>query len=106
MKETIIDWFLDRQLKIALGLGAICLAVIFIFDFRGFQAILSFLISLVFIFLGQKFYTRESTETWLIFSYSETIRKILGGVFLFIGWSIFLRNIFALAIASLFLKTI
>lgn len=104
MKENIISWFLDAQLKIALVFGVICVAVIFIFDFRGFQAFISFLTSLVFIFVGQKFYTGENTENWLKFSYSETIKKVSGGIFLLLGWSIFLRFVFALSLAVLISK--
>lgn len=104
MKESIIDWFLDRSFMIALILGIICLAVIFAFDFRGFQVFFYFLISLLFLFLGQKFFDTENADTWLKFSYSEILLKILGGVFLFTGWSVFLRSVLALAIASLLLK--
>lgn len=82
-------------------LGLICLSVIFIFDFRGFQALFIFLFSLIFAYCGQKLLTAETSENWLKFSYFDIIKNVSGGVFLFLSWMAFLRGVFALSIAAL-----
>lgn len=100
----MVDWFFDRQIRIALIIGSICLAIIFLLDFRGFQAIATFIVSLFLIFLGSKFYVLDTAENWFKFSYFDLIKKAVGGVLMFFGWVIFLRRILALAIASIILK--
>jgi hypothetical protein len=100
----VFDWFLDWQLKIVLILGVICSAIVFAFDFRGLQALISLLISLILIFGGSKIYAVETSENWINFSYSEIIKNVFGGALRIIGWTIFLRRVLALAIASLILK--
>jgi len=87
-----------------LAVGLVCLSIIFIFDFRGVQALFTFLFSLIFAFCGQKLMTVETTENWLKLSYSDIISNVSGGVFLLLGWTVFLRGVFALSIAALFLQ--
>jgi hypothetical protein len=102
----MFEWFLDWQLKIVLTLGVICVAIVFVSDFRGVQALIFFLISLILIFGGNKIYAAETSENWLKFSYTEIIKNIFAGALMLIGWMIFLRRVLALAIASLILKGI
>jgi hypothetical protein len=99
------DLFLNWQLKVMFVLGLVCLAVIFIFDFRGLPAVFTFVFSLIFAFCGQKLFAAETSENWLKFSYSDIIKNILGGVFLLLGWTVFLRGVFALSIAALLLQS-
>jgi hypothetical protein len=101
----MFEWFLDQQLKIALFIGSLCVSLVFVFDSRGVQTFVSFLISLVFIFIGSKLYANDTSENWIKFSISDSIRKMFGGALMLIGWIIFLRAVLALAIASSFLKT-
>ena len=100
----MIDRFLDWQLKIFLILGFISVSIVFLLDFRGFPALFLFLFALALIFTGQKLYSIETSENWLKFSYSETLKNIIGGVLMLIGWGVFLRGVLSLAIAALFLK--
>lgn len=102
----MIDWFFERQTKFALFIGIICISIISLFDFRGVQAIIFLFIALLLIFLGQKLYSTDTSENWIRFSYSDSIKKICGGVLIFVGWLIFLRQVLALAISSFFLKTL
>jgi len=104
MKDKLLDWFLESQLKIALLLGFICVLTIFLLDFRGLQALFSFLYSLLLIFAGHKLYSFESTENWLKFSYSSVLMSIIGGALMLIGWGAFLRNVLALAAAVVISK--
>jgi hypothetical protein len=104
MKENLLDWFLDRQLKFAVFLGLICILIIFLFDFRAPQAFFSFLFSLLLIFAGHKLYLIETTENWLKFSYARILKNIIGGALLLIGWGMFLRTVLALAIAVIISK--
>lgn len=100
----MLDWFLDWQIKIALIIGIVCIPLIFAFDFRGFQAIPFFFLGLVLIFCGNKLFANETAENWIKFSYFDSIKKIFGGVLMFFGWFILIRQVLALAIASIFLK--
>lgn len=102
----MFDWFIQYQVKLALIIGAICISIIFVFDFRGFQAIIFLIIALALMFWGQKAYSVDTSENWIKFSYSDSIKTICGSVLMFIGWLIFLRQVLALAISSLFLKTL
>ena len=86
-------------------LGLACLLITFIFDFQGFGAVGIFVVSLIFAFLGQKLFMAETSENWLKFSYLDIIKNVLGGLFLLIGWIVFLRTVFALSIAALLLKS-
>ena len=105
MKGNIIDWFLDRQSKIALVIGVVCIAATTLIDFRGFLQITSvFFLSLILIFAGQKLFSIQTSENWLKFSYGGILKNIFGGVIILFGWTIFLRGVFAFAIASMFLK--
>ena len=100
----MIDRFLDWQLKIFLIVGLICIVVVFLFDFRGVQAIVFYLFSATLIFEKKKIYQIETSENWLKLSYSGIFRNIFGGVLMLLGWGIFLRGVLAPAIASMFLK--
>jgi hypothetical protein len=82
-------------------LGFACLPGRFIFDFRGLQALFTFLFSLIFAFCGQKLLTAETSENWLKFSYFDIIKNVLSGVFLLLSRMVFLRGVFALSIAAL-----
>lgn len=101
----MITWFLDNQLKILLILGAVCTAIVFIFDFRGVRALLDFLLSIMLVFVGQKSYQDDTAENWLKFSYANTLMSVIGIIIIFWGWIIFLQGVLALAIASILLKT-
>lgn len=58
------DWFLERQTRIPLILGLACILLIAsVGDYRWPQAILVVFISLVFVFIGQKLYQADTTET-------------------------------------------
>ena len=100
----MISWFFDRQLKIVLILGIICLAIVFAFDFRGVQALLAFSVSLILIFSGCKLYEIDTSENWLKFSYTEIVKNSVGGALMMIGWWIFLSKVLALAIGSMILR--
>ena len=100
----MFEWFLERQLKIVLILGVICVAIIFAVDFRGLQALIILLVSSILILGGNKIYEVETSENWLKFSYFGIIKNIFGASLMVFGWSIFLRGVLALAIASLLLK--
>lgn len=102
----MINWFFERQIKLALFIGIICISIIFAFDFRGVQAIIFLFIALPLIFFGQKLYSVDTSENWIKFSYFDSIKAICGGVLMFIGWLIILRQVLALAISLLFLKTL
>lgn len=106
MKERLIDWFFDKQLKLAFFLGCVCLVVVFSFDSSALQVLLSFLFSLLLIFAGNRLYLTETSENWLRFSYLEILKNIIGTVFVLIGWMILLRRVLALAIALIISKTI
>ena len=84
--------------------GAICLILIFLLDFRGIQSLILFLFSAAIIFLGQKIFTGDTSENWLNFSYAEIAKNTLGGALILIGWIIFMRGVFAVAISALILK--
>lgn len=104
MKENLIDWFLNSQLKIIILLGWLAVVIIFFFDSRVFQALLSFLFSILLVFAGHKLYSIETAENWLKFSYLETLKSIFGGALMLIGWLIFFRRVLALAITSIILQ--
>jgi hypothetical protein len=96
--------FRDWQLKLHLTLGVICLIIIFIFDWRGINSAFAFVFSFLLVFVGQKLYEDDTTENWLKFSFGSTAKSVVGGALMFIGWILFLRQVLAIAIASLFLS--
>ena len=100
MRYSFIDW----QLKLHSTLGVICLIVIFIFAGRGISSAFAFVFSFLLVFVGQKLYEDDTTENWLKFSLGSLAKSAIGGVFMFIGWIMFLRQVLAVAIASLFLS--
>jgi hypothetical protein len=98
------DWFLERQTRIAFIFGLVCiLAIVAASDQRWPQAIASLAISLVFIFFAQRLYCSDTTENWLRLSYGEILKNVLSGVVMLIGWTIFLRLVFGLAIGAVLL---
>ena len=99
--NNLVDWFLDRQLKIAVLLGGVCVLIIFLLDFRVAQALLSSFFSLLLIFAGQKLYSVETSENWLRFSYLDTLKAVVGGSLMLLGWLMLLRRVLALAISVL-----
>jgi hypothetical protein len=96
-------WFVDWHLRIMLVLGAICLPIVFLLDYRGFQCLFGFFISFFLVFFGQKLYESDTSENWLEFSIFKSAQNVIGGILILFGWMIFLRGVFAIAIASLVL---
>jgi len=101
LKSSIESWLLDWQLRIFLLLSAICLPIIFAFDFRAIESSITTVISFVFIFFGSRFYQTDNSENWLHFSFFNSVKNVIGGVFILIGWAGFLRGVLAVALASL-----
>lgn len=92
------------NLPLFLILEAVSLTITAIFNFRALTSVLAAsMLPFFFIFFGQKLYIRNTTENWLSFSMSDSIRKIIGAILLIFGWLIFLDAVLASAIASLFL---
>lgn len=100
----MLNWFLNWQVRLAILIGSISVLLIFFFDFRGFQSLISFIISLILIYFGSKLYSNDTSENWIKFSYLDSVKQILGGVLMFFGWFLILRQVLALAIAAIFLK--
>ena len=105
MKDNLVDWFLDHQLKLAFILGFICLVVIFLTKFNVLHALIFFLFSMLFIFAGSKLYSTETSESWLKLSYFQILKSVIGGSFMLIGWALLVRGILVSAVAALILKT-
>lgn len=103
-KSIMFDLILDWQIKILLGLGVVCVPIVFLNESRGSQVLVFFLISLAISLVGLWLYTIETSINWLNFSYSEWIKNVIGVILIFVAWRIFLGEVLALAIASLTLK--
>lgn len=96
-----MTWFLERQVRIALTLGLVCILLV---DSRWPSAILAFCVSLPLILAGQRLFEVPDSTNWMRFSYAEILKNILGGVLTFFGWMIFLRLLLALAIGAILLR--
>ena len=105
MLSQLQDWFLTHQIKIAIGLGVISVAILFSLDSRGGLAALGlFLLSSLLIYIGGRAFQPDTSENWLRISYGSLIRNTIGGVSILFGWIILLRGPLAWAIGSLLLR--
>lgn len=96
--------FPSWHIKMFLILGIICLPVILFLDLPVISILFMFAFRFLLVFVGQLLYENETTQNWLEFSPFGTMKneKIFGGVLIFFGWSLFLRGVLAVAIASIF----
>lgn len=95
---------MNWQIKLLLLLGAICLSVIFLLDFRGLQSAIVFTISFLLVFFGHRLYEEDDGQSWLNFSVFDSARNVIGSILILAGWIGFLRGVLAVAIASLLLR--
>jgi len=100
----MVEWFIYWQTRILGFFGSVCVLILFLFDFRGFQSLLLFLVSIALILSGNQLFTGDTSENWLKISYAEMTKNTLGGVLMLFGWMIFLRGVFAVTMAALILK--
>ena len=99
------DWFLENQFKLGFGLGIVCVAIVFVLDARGPQAVLALAIALLMIYVGSRLFENDTSENWLSTSYGGLFRNVIGGVLMLTGWVLMLRGVIALAIASVLLRS-
>lgn len=105
MKEWIKDWFIENQTRVAIYLGLVCvLTIVAVGDYRWPMALVSWVFSLIFIFMAQRLYSGETSENWLRISYGEMLKNIFSGVLMLLGWTMFLRLVLGLAIGAAILK--
>ncbi|MEO5858039.1 MAG: hypothetical protein ABIR33_03730 [Pyrinomonadaceae bacterium] len=99
----MLDWFLSRQFYIALIVGIVCVSIVTAIDYRGIQSLVVLLISLGFIYLGDRLFDSDTTENWLTLSFSQILKNAFGSALILIGWGLFLRGLLAVTIAALLL---
>ena len=97
------EWFLDNQVVVATIMGGLSMLVVFALDTFWPGILGSFLISMLLIFAGARFFPTDTSVNWLEFSYPELVRKAVGGALMLIGWTLVLRLVVARAIGFLLL---
>lgn len=94
----------DWQIRLIFIVGVLSVLIVFLFDFRGINALVGFVTSFALIFGGNKLWRPETTENWLRFQMTDILRQIIGGVFILFGGLIFIRLVLSLAIAVIISK--
>ena len=101
--EKNVNRFLRSDLAL-LALSAISLIVIGIFDAPFLlPCIIASIVSFLMVFFGRKLNEDDTTENWLVFSVTNSVKNVIGWILIVFGWIIFLRMNLAIAIASLIL---
>ena len=85
-------------------MGFVSVLVVFIYDLRGVQTLIVYVVSSGLVIGGQKLFQGNTTENWLQASYSSLVKNVVGGVLLILGWVLFLRGVISIAVAALVLK--
>lgn len=99
MRQRLINWLVDHQSKLAIGLGAVSVAVIFLATGYFIQAGIVATISVALIYFGSLICVEDTSSNWSRFSYGGLARGIVGGAMMLIGWIALIRGVVAVAIA-------